>query len=212
VKWPVAAGPAETLPAFALGRPNGVVIVAWRLQIWRLVTRLLGLPPVTRMARWVDVRPDVIGRMLARGAALGSAVDAAKAYPDLFPSAEAAKKALQRGAETKSIGTNPYEYYSTGECPDALPIEVSYRPAGNGQKTRRAFVPAGRLTGFRNWLEGLVGPLVHYEVVVQPTPPPRTISGVKIQAGSSKKPRGTSVSSEKQYFRRRPGSKAFVRN
>jgi hypothetical protein len=57
-------------------------------------------------------------------------------------------------------------------------------PLGNGQKTRRAFVPAGRLKGFRIWLEGLVGPLVHYEVAVRPTPPVR-INGVKIQAGNS---------------------------
>jgi hypothetical protein len=42
------------------------------------------------------------------------------------------------------------------------------------------------LDEFKVGLEGLVGPLVHYEVVVKSAPPPRPISGVKIQAENSK--------------------------
>jgi hypothetical protein len=173
----VAIADAEVIQA--IGRGRGVNRRGDNpLSVFVLADVVLPLP-VTRLARWVDVRPDVIGRMLARGAALGSAVDAAKAYPDLFPSPEAAKKALQRAAETESIGTSPYGRVLIGECPDALPIEVSYRPAGNGQKTRHAYVPAHRLDGFRVWLEDLLGPLTHYARAI-PTAPttttPRVVS------------------------------------
>lgn len=157
----------------AIGRGRGVNrFVDNPLSVFVLANVVLPLP-VTRLLRWVDARPDVVGRMLARGAALFGPADAAKAYPDLFPNPDAARKAIARAAETKSIRTNPYDIFSIGECPDALPIEVSYRPSGNGQKTRRAFVLPRHVEGFKVWLKELVGPLVHYEVVT-PAPPPRS--------------------------------------
>jgi hypothetical protein len=65
--------------------------------------------PVAQLVRWVDIRPDVIRRMLARIALFGPA-DAARAYPDLFPSPDAARMALKRVvAEGQSIRTSPYD-------------------------------------------------------------------------------------------------------
>ena len=61
--------------------------------------------PVKRIARWADVRLSPQQRMAARGMVTDSPTDAWRLYPDLFPSAEAAKKALQRGIS----GTFPYE-------------------------------------------------------------------------------------------------------
>ena len=52
--------------------------------------------PVGRLVRWADIRPDVLARMAARGAVLFGPSDAAKAYPDLFPTQKAARKALER--------------------------------------------------------------------------------------------------------------------
>ena len=63
--------------------------------------------PVKRIARWADVRLSPQQRMAARGMVTDSPTDAWRLYPDLFPSAEAAKKALQRGIS----GTFPYEEY-----------------------------------------------------------------------------------------------------
>ena len=58
-----------------------------------------------RIARWADVRLSPQQRMAARGMVTDSPTDAWRLYPELFPSAEAAKKALQRGIS----GTFPYE-------------------------------------------------------------------------------------------------------
>jgi hypothetical protein len=166
----VAITDAEVIQA--IGRGRGVNRTTDNpLDVFVLADVVLPLP-VSRVARWADVRLDVVGRMLARGAALAGPADAAKAYPDLFPNAEAARKAISRASETKSIRTNPYGVLFIGKCPDALPIQVSYRPQGNGQKTRRALVPAARLTGFRAWIENLLGPLAHYSPELQTVPSP----------------------------------------
>ncbi|MGA7408033.1 MAG: hypothetical protein WBW67_25125, partial [Pseudolabrys sp.] len=53
--------------------------------------------PVKRITRWGDVRLSPPQRMAARGMVTDSPSDAWRLYPELFPSAEAAKKALQRG-------------------------------------------------------------------------------------------------------------------
>jgi hypothetical protein len=166
----VAITDAEVIQA--IGRGRGVNRTADNpLDVFVLADVVLPLP-VSRVARWADVRPDVIGRMLGRGAALTGPADAAKAYPDLFPNPDAARKAISRAAETKSIRTNPYGVLFIGKCPDALPIQVSYRPQGNGQKTRRALVPGARLPSLRGWLEGLLGPLAHYSPELQTAPSP----------------------------------------
>lgn len=110
--------------------------------------------------------PGVCALMAARGAVLGSATDAVAAYGDLFPKGvEAAKQALRRAAP--------------GEVPAGF-VEVEYRPepcpAVPKPKTRRAFVHPTRLAGFRAWIEGVVGPLVHYaapDLPPEPPPPPR---------------------------------------
>ena len=68
--------------------------------------------PVKQIHRWADVRPNVLQRMAARGLVTDSPTDAWRLYPDLFPSAEAAKKALPKG----SRGTSPYDSIFLGEC------------------------------------------------------------------------------------------------
>jgi hypothetical protein len=127
--------------------------------------------PVARLVRWVDIRPDVIGRMIARGVALFSPADAAKAYPDLFRSPDAARMALKRAAaERQSIRTFPYGYLFIGECSDALLTKISYRPCGNGQKTRHALVSKTHIESIGGWLEDRLGPLVHRAPVASGAP------------------------------------------
>jgi hypothetical protein len=168
----VAITDAEVIQA--IGRGRGVNRSAdTPLTVFVLADVVLPLP-VTRLVRWVDVRPDVLGRMQGRGVVLLGPADAAAAYPDLFPNPDAARKAIGRAEETKSIRTSPYEYSLIGECPDALLIRASYRPKGNGQKTRRALVCPTRLETFPTWIAAICGPLALLEIAdpTSPTPAP----------------------------------------
>jgi hypothetical protein len=164
----------------AVGRGRGVNRDAdTPLAVFVLADVVLPLP-VARLVRWPHVRPYVMGRMLARGAVLFSPSDAARAYPDLFPSTEAAKKALQRQGPIS--GTSPYGKIIIGECPRNQPVEVSYRPNGRGQQTRRALVAPERLAGFSTWIEAVCGPLALLKIANMPAPaepiaaPPVTVT------------------------------------
>ena len=106
--------------------------------------------------------PDVLSRMLARHAILLSPTDAAKAYTKLFPTAEAAKKALQRAKPGRDFGDIPLGESLLGRCPRSRLVRVSYRPAGSGQQRRAAFVPEEHLPTFQGWLEARFGRLAHY--------------------------------------------------
>jgi hypothetical protein len=115
---------------------------------------------VKRIARWADVRLSPQQRMAVRGMVTDSPTDAWRLYPDLFPSAEAAKKALQRGIS----GTFPYESTFIGECPRNGITEGKYRPQGRGQQLRRMWVSAWRLPTLREEMEKVLGPLAMFEV------------------------------------------------
>ena len=127
--------------------------------------------PVHQIVRWEDVRLDVVRRMWIRGAVLTSPSDAAKAYPDLFPNADAARMALGRMGLGK--GRFPEHFPKSlsilGKCSGNRLMAVSYRPAGRGQQRRTAWVTASRSDGFREWLTRLLGELVVY-TVSEPAP------------------------------------------
>jgi putative DNA primase/helicase len=165
----VAITDAEVIQA--IGRGRGV----WRdaeapLDVFVFADVVLPIP-VTRIARWADIRLDPIARMIARGIALTSPADAATVFPDLFPSQEAAKKALQRaGAEgyfgDKSLGI----YIPRGMSPKSGLVGVSYRPEGRGQQQRRAYVRPDLVAGVRAWLTERLGPLAQCDEPSLPDP------------------------------------------
>ncbi|MBV8591561.1 MAG: hypothetical protein JO212_16145 [Acetobacteraceae bacterium] len=167
----VAITDAEVIQA--IGRGRGVNRDASRpLNVFVCADVILPLP-VNNLVRWKDVRPDPLARMVARGVVLLSPTDAAKAYPDLFPTSEAARKALERGeAAGVFTGHFPREKFSLGECPGNQGerfTPVTYQPTGRGQQRRRALAAASRLPTLRAWLEALVGPLTHFEVAPKPS-------------------------------------------
>jgi hypothetical protein len=178
----VAITDAEVLQA--IGRGRGVNRDASRpLNVFVCADVILPLP-VNNLPRWRDVRPDPLARMVARGVVLLSPTDAAKAYPDLFPTSEAARKALERGeAEGVFTGHFPRKKFSLGECPvnqaDRF-TQVTYHPTGRGQQRRRALAAASRLSTLRAWLEALVGPLTHFELAPEPS----------AEAGAEAEPQG----------------------
>jgi len=101
--------------------------------------------------------PDRFDEMVLRGAVLENAADMARAYPDLWESPEAARKAKQRR------GTNAFNESSLKAF---VPLLVSYQPAGAGQKVRRAWFAPAVIGDPRTWLEDRLGPLATYEVVL----------------------------------------------
>jgi hypothetical protein len=116
--------------------------------------------PVKRITRWGDVRLSPQQRMAARGMVTDSPTDAWRLHPELFPSAEAAKKALQRGIS----GTFPYDSLFIGERPRNRITEGKYRPHGRGQQLRRMWVSNWRLPTLREEMEEVLGPLAMFDV------------------------------------------------
>jgi putative DNA primase/helicase len=114
--------------------------------------------------------PTPADEMLAAGGvALLSAPAAFRAYPTLWPSVEAAKKALQRAAE--QTGTFPYRDSHKGMSPSGL-TAIRYRLAGERQRPAMACVDPSRVPDPAAWLVDHVGPLAHFEVMTGPKAPP----------------------------------------
>jgi len=157
----------------AIGRGRGINRDASTpLTVFVMADVVLPLP-VHRIARWADLRLDVMWRMLARGVVLLGATDAAKGYPDLFPTPEAARKAIQRAGAGGYFPDISLGSTILGECPGNRLVEVTYRPAGRGQQERRALVLPELLEAMPEWLAQVCGtPLAHYAVVQPPPPPP----------------------------------------
>jgi hypothetical protein len=108
---------------------------------------------------------------------LSSPSDVARAYPDLVPSAGAAREALARkakavGRQQGDFGHFPLWKSYIGESVrnTGAWVRVQYRPAGRGQQTRTAWALADRLPQLRAWLTAAAGAeLVHF------TPPPAAL-------------------------------------
>jgi putative DNA primase/helicase len=115
--------------------------------------------------RWKEIQPSLAKVMWARGAVPVSYKDMASAYPDLFDSAEAARKALKR----QNPGQTPIEYiFLIGVCPGFL--SVAYRrPSSRGPAGRLLYDPE-RIDP-TEWLAERLGATVTTEAVRRaPTP------------------------------------------
>lgn len=164
----------------AVGRVRGVNRTAANpVDVW-LFADVATAIPINRMVRWSEIRPGNLARMASRGLMLSSPADAARIYPDLFPTPEAAKKALQRELKGGDFGDISLLLVLIGECPRNRLVEVRYRPAGRGQQNRRAWVGRDRVEGLAEWLTLQLGVAVSVEVValgVDPEPPPPPTPG-----------------------------------
>ena len=138
--------------------------------------------PVSGTVSVKDLAPTPAELMLAAGSvAFSSPVDAHKAFPDLFPSAEAARKGLDRSGST--TGHLPVSTLLTGECPPVL-VPVTYQPAGERLKPRKALVTPERLVGLVEWLTNCLGVPVRLAVQrVHLTPDGRKAEAGKITNG-----------------------------
>ena len=133
--------------------------------------------PVNAVADWPTMALDRVERMAARGVILDSPTDAAKAFPDLFVNANAARIAFK--ADRRSSGQTPRIIYILGNRPlDQAAAKARYRPLPSAAeprpKTRTMTVtdPA-LLPALKGWLEQIVGPLALFEVAAdEPAPEP----------------------------------------
>ena len=148
----------------AIGRGRGVNRTAENPLTVFLMAADVVLPlRLTTLTGWEHAKGGVWERMAAEGVVFTSATHAAAAYPEMFASVEAAKKALQRAAEKGEFGDIALLESPIRGCPRIRPFAAAtYRLKGRGQQNCIAYVSAARLPDFEQWLESRFGPLAFY--------------------------------------------------
>lgn len=122
--------------------------------------------PVDEVVDFSGLEPDKIDEMVLRGLVPQTPADAAKIYPDLFPTRPAAKMSYHRGGLNVERGTilvtTPYREVPIRAC---YQYRVRYRPAGRGQVPRLALYDPEKFPDIRATLEAALGPLVAFEIL-----------------------------------------------
>jgi putative DNA primase/helicase len=116
--------------------------------------------PVTAEAlvSWSELRPTRRDLMALSGIVLDNAADMAMCFPDLWPSAAAARQDRARSV------TNCYyrSFYNSQMSHSS--VEVTYRPIGAGYRARIASVDLARIPDPETWLTNRIGPLANCEI------------------------------------------------
>jgi hypothetical protein len=167
----------------AVGRARGVNRSAANpVEVYMVLDDTTVPIAVDAMVQFEDLEPTKIDTMIERGLVPQWGADAAKLYPDLWPTAQAAQKAYRRaGLDVERIharcrksptdrGTQarcrtcPYKeiFIRTCTTPHSL---LRYHPNGRGQKARVALVDQATLAEARKQLEEALGSLASFEVL-----------------------------------------------
>jgi len=167
----------------AVGRARGVNRSAANpVEVYMILDDTTVPIAVDAVVRFEDLEPTKIDSMMERGLVPQWGADAAKLYPDLWPTAQAAQKAYRRagldveriharcrtsppdGGTRARCRTCPYKdiFIRTCTTPHFL---LRYHPNGRGQKARVALVDQARLAGAREQLEEALGSLASFEVI-----------------------------------------------
>jgi len=170
----------------AVGRARGVNRSADKpVEVYMILHDTTVPIAVDAVIEFGDLEPTKIDSMIERGLVPQWGADAAKLYPDLWPTAQAARKEYSRagfdvarihatcvtaprraenaGARSRCV-TCPYKDIFIRKChtPHLL---LRYHPNGRGQKARVALVDQARLAEARKQLEEALGPLARFEVL-----------------------------------------------
>jgi putative DNA primase/helicase len=117
--------------------------------------------PIDGVLADADLKPTEFDRQLAEGGvALTEPMSAYRTYPSLYPSHDAAKKALAR-----STGGHSLIRISIGDCPS-----VVVQRAGERQRPQTAYYDPERVSDPRSAIEAALGPLVRFEVIAGDEP------------------------------------------
>ena len=171
VRWAICEGSVMQ----AIGRARAVNRTAGNpVEIVILTNRLLPIR-LDGVVTERDLKPTMADQMMAdAGVAFSNLTDAAKAYPDLWPSREATKAAFRR--EGSRLGT-----FTVGESPHGKSTQplmtATYHLAGPGKSPAQlVFDPAVILPeGLRPWLEERLGPLGRLEIDPPPIRPVQAV-------------------------------------
>ncbi|WP_370990932.1 hypothetical protein [Bradyrhizobium sp. DN5] len=168
----------------AVGRARGVNRSAANpVEIWMILSDTVVPLALDAVAEFADLEPNKIDDMIERGIVPAFSADAAKLYPDLWPTSQAARKAYSRdgldvernrrrsvtapdkddgtAARPRSV-TGPYKYRFIRESHTPL---IRYQPKGPGQKSRIALIDGASIAGARARVEAALGELASFEVL-----------------------------------------------
>jgi putative DNA primase/helicase len=152
IRWSICE--AELIQA--MGRGRGANRTAENpLQI-DLLTDVVLPVTVAELVDWQDLRPTRRDLMAARGVVLENAADMAACFPDLWPTADAARQDRSR-----SVTNCYYRILYNSEMSHSSAV-VSYRPEGAGRKLRSATFDLTINPDPEAWLTARLGPLATF--------------------------------------------------
>ena len=174
IRWQICEG--ELLQI--IGRGRGVNRTAPNpLEVLVMTDVPLALP-VAATVPSAALDPTLADRMLAEGGVtFENAADAWGAYPGMWPSLLAAKKAFQR-ENGERLETNPYKGLLIGECLQPL-ATVAYQVAGMGRKPSTAWFDLMMVPNPVEWLTERLGRLASCNVGVADPPDDEAMANVE---------------------------------
>jgi hypothetical protein len=188
---------SETAVVQAVGRARGVNRTEGNpVEVFLILHDTTTPLPVDAVAEFTSIEPNAVDEMIGRGLVPQYGADAAKLYPDLFPTAAAARQAFHRAQLDVERGmisvtspykemsgmsvTLPYREISIRTCHT---VRVRYRPQGRGQQLRLALVDPAKVPDPRAALEAVLGTLAMFETLPETDaqPAPETVSEARPQ-------------------------------
>jgi putative DNA primase/helicase len=180
VRWQICEGELIQI----IGRGRGVNRTsADPLEVTVLTDRPLPLE-VAEAVSWDELAPNPEDLMLGQaGVAFEDAADASRAYPNLWLTGEAAKKAFQRAR----CGTFPIRELYIGKCPAPL-RRAKYQRKGPGKRPAVVVFDPKAIASdeLRGWLEDRLGELARLDI--EEAPPPASQSPAPQNRGTERAP------------------------
>ena len=154
VRWSICEG--ELIQA--MGRGRGVNRTADTVLEIDLLSDVVLPVTVDALVPWSEIRPTRRDLMALSGIVLENATDMAACFPELWPSAVAAR--LDRA---RSVSFGYYrDLYNSNLLHSSA--EVTYRPTGPGHRARTARVDLARIPDPEAWLTNRLGPLAQCDI------------------------------------------------
>ena len=158
VRWSICEG--ELIQA--MGRGRGVNRTADTVLEIDLMTDVVLPVTVDALVPWSELKPTRRDMMALRGIVLENAADMAACFPELWPSADAARQDRSR-----NVTNCYYRIFYNSEMSHSS-VEVTYRPAGPGRRARSARVDLTRIPDPEAWLTNRLGPLAQFDIALPP--------------------------------------------